>query len=277
MADNHKLIRDSSAYEGPSENAKKVADVPAGTVVSTLPPDVWSDKAFFKARLGQRHVYFLAANAVDSDEQVSTYEPPEPSESPGVGLDVWKRYAEEVGGEYSMTPAIKGNLFKGNLLRNLLLGSTSADATRTVNTPVGDWVITLETYVVRNENSSHTWTRMSAPYTPRQPLKFHVYRKTYVSNVGKRLFKRQDIEIGEADFDRDFVLQGSDEAGVRRLLRSSSLRVLLQDRNDLYLRTKGTALSFTVRGIIADIRLIRAQHSLFEEALNELQRMGFIR
>jgi len=119
---------------------------------------------------------------------------------------------------------------------------------------------------------------MSAPYLARHPLRFHIYyRKNLLSDIAKRFFGQQNIEVGHADVDRDFVIQGSDVASIRKLMGSATLRSLLQAREALYLKSEGTALKFVRTGVIKDITLLNALHALFVETLNELQRLSYIR
>ena len=71
MAERRKLIRESSARLGPSEEAEVVHQVSASTVVGVISENLWSDATFFKAQLGDRHVYFCAEDAVQTEEDVT--------------------------------------------------------------------------------------------------------------------------------------------------------------------------------------------------------------
>jgi hypothetical protein len=46
-----------------------------------------------------------------------------------------------------------------------------------------------------------------------------VYRKGVFTEIGK-WFGMQDVTVGYEDFDRNFVIQGSDEQKLRRLFSS---------------------------------------------------------
>ena len=87
-----------------------------------------------------------------------------------------------------------------------------------VQVSVGAWTITLDTYTVSMGGHSHiTYTRIRAPYLNPEGFRFTIYRESLFSGLGK-LFGMQDIEVGDPEFDRAFIVKGNDESRVIHLL-----------------------------------------------------------
>jgi hypothetical protein len=148
------------------------------------------------------------------------------------------------------------------------------------------WTITLDTYTVSTGKSSSTFTRLRAPYVNKDGFYFRIYRKHFFSQIGK-LFGLQDIEIGDPEFDEDFIIQGNDEVKVRALFGNSTIRQLIQRQPRIHLAIKDDdgffstsfpegidQLYFEVQGVIKDITVLKSLYMLFAEILNQLCHMG---
>src|SRR5262245_4131951 len=119
--------------------------------------------------------------------------------------EIWKRLCAEAGYEF-----VHGGFWKGDLVR----------------ARVGEWTVTLDTYVVGDGNTSHAYTRLRAPYVNPDGFRFSVYRKSVFTGLGK-LFGMQDVEVGYPEFDEAFVIRGDSERRLRRLFENGKLRELL--------------------------------------------------
>lgn len=151
----------------------------------------------------------------------------------------------------------------------------------------GQWTITLDTFgVPAPGNSTHTYTRMRAPYVNPDGFRFRIYRKGFFSDLGKML-GMQDIEVGHKPFDEDFIIQGTDVKQVRALFANEQIRQLIavQPAVDLsviddkdWFRTaypQGVdALQFRVGGTIKDLNHLKLLFDLFTETLEHLCRIG---
>ena len=73
----------------------------------------------------------------------------------------------------------------------------------------GEWILTLDSYAVSTGKVTVVYTRMRAPYINPSGFHFTVYRRSIFSDIGK-FFGMQDIEIGYAPFDDDFVVKATD-------------------------------------------------------------------
>lgn len=150
----------------------------------------------------------------------------------------------------------------------------------------GEWIVTLDTYVVSTGKTVIVFTRMRAPYVNPGGFRFTVYRKSIFSGLGKML-GMQDIEIGDESFDQDFIIKGTDEAQVRELLSNPKIRELIARQPEIRFTVKDDEgwfgasfpegvdeLHFQVVGVIKDVERLKLLYELFAETLEQLCRMG---
>ncbi len=179
--------------------------------------------------------------------------------------ELWRQLSEQLGGEF-----VEGGFWKGDK----------------VLVEHGDWTLTLDTYAVSTGKVTIVYTRMRAPFVNPGGFRFEVYRRSVFSGLAKWL-GMQDIEVGHAPFDDDFIVKSTDEARVRQLLWNSRIRELLSAQKDINFSVKddegwfGTKfpdgvdeLHFAVVGIIKDLDRLRLLYELFSETLDELCRIG---
>jgi hypothetical protein len=105
---------------------------------------------------------------------------------------IWRQLAAETGASF-----VDGGFWKGDK----------------VEASHGEWRITLEIVAYGKAQA----TRLRAPFVNPDGFRFTVYRKQIFSELGK-ILGMQDVNVGQPDFDRDFIIQGTDEAKLRRLL-----------------------------------------------------------
>lgn len=175
--------------------------------------------------------------------------------------EIWKQLCNEIGAEF-----VEGRFWRGGK----------------VQAHVGEWTVTLDTYTVSTGHSHVTYTRIRAPYVNRDGFRFTIYRKGLLSELGKR-FGMQDIEIGDPEFDRDFIIKGNNESAVRALFANPKIRQLIQAQSSIHLQVKDDEgwfgarfpegvdeLAFQVVGVIKDVGRLKALYELFAELLNQL-------
>ena len=182
--------------------------------------------------------------------------------------EIWQQVAAAVG----------GNLTAGSFWG----GSSKVDAAH------GQWLVTLDTYVVSTGKSAITYTRMRAPYVNPDGFQFTIYRRGIFSDIGKWL-GMQDVNIGDPQFDEAFIIKGNDEAKLRRLLADARLRELISAQPTIHFCVKDDEnrfwggqnfppdvdeLYFQVTGVIKDVDRLKQLFDLFAETLDELCRMG---
>ena len=183
--------------------------------------------------------------------------------------EIWQQFAAAVGG--TMT---QGSFWNG-----------TGDKVEAAH---GQWIVTLDSYTVSTGKSTMTITRMRAPYVNPDGFRFTVYRKSIFSGIAK-WFGMQDINVGDPSFDDEFIIQGNDEARVRRLLAVPRLRYLIRLQPNIHfsVRHEGDSfwstrnfppnvdeLYFEVVGLITDMDRLKQLYDLFSETLDELCKMG---
>ena len=179
--------------------------------------------------------------------------------------EIWSQLSREIGAEYQ-----EGGFFKEG---KIVLSHR-------------EWEITLDTYTVHTGKVTIIYTRMRAPYVNRDGFRFNIYRKSAFSWLGK-LFGVEDIEVGEAFFDEEFIIQGEPEILVRSMLNNSRIRQLIQDQKDIHFQVKDDdgwfkskfpegvdELYFEVVGVIKDKQRLKNLFDLFTMVLDELCRLG---
>ncbi len=179
--------------------------------------------------------------------------------------EIWKSLSDQIGSQF-----IEGGFF-------------SADK---VVAHVKDWTVTLDTYTVSTGKSSTTYTRMRAPYVNKDGFRFKIYRKGMFSEIGK-FFGGQDVEVGFAKFDEDFIIKGNDEQKLRTLFANSKIRQLIEYQPNIRLEIKDDEgwfaksfpegvdeLYFCVVGVVKDIDLLKALFDLYAEVLDQMCLMG---
>ena len=175
--------------------------------------------------------------------------------------EIWTQIAADIGGEF-----IEGGFWGTDVLIY----------------KHGEWQILLDTYVVSTGTSSHTVTRMRAPFVNKDGLYFKISREGFFSSIGK-FFGMQDIEIGDPFFDKQFVIKGNNPEKIKLLLADGRIKALCQSQPRIHLSIKddegwfGTdfpegvdELYFECVGVIKETERIKALFGLFCLVLQRL-------
>jgi len=153
----------------------------------------------------------------------------------------------------------------------------------------GEWELTLDTYTTSsgtgNDRQAHTHTRMRAPYVNADGFRFHIRRATVFSGLSAA-FGFQDVEVGFEEFDREFVIKGTEPLALRRLFANPTVRDLLRRQPDVTLSVaedEGWFGSSFPRGVdelrlttadeVRDPELLRGMFDLFAAVLDQLCRI----
>lgn len=205
--------------------------------------------------------------------------------------EVWQQLSADLGAEF-----VKGSFFKGSSI---------------VRATFKHWTVTLDTFTVSTGKSTTVYTRMSAPFINQDDFRFTIYRKGVFSSVGK-FFGMQDVEVGgpkfenlepllglpgyldpqivesgDAEFDADFIIKGTDDAKVKALFKQVKIRDLIRSQPALHLQIKHAKgrgkkdkhpkldeLYFQETGVIKDLERLKHLFALYEEVLKELSSLG---
>lgn len=179
--------------------------------------------------------------------------------------EVWRLLCAQTGASY-----VAGGFWKGDKVQ----------ATH------GEWTLTLDTYAVSTGKTTIVYTRLRAPYVNPGRFRFTIYRRGLFSEIAKWL-GMQDVEVGHKDFDRDFIIKGTDRTKLRALFDNPNLRELIAAQPQIHLTVKDDEgflgadfppdtdeLCFHVCGIIKDVERLKLLFDLFAETLDQLCRIG---
>ena len=177
--------------------------------------------------------------------------------------EIWRQLAAEIGAAY-----IEGGFWKRDQ----------------VEASHGEWTVTLDTYF--DAALKADFTRLRAPFVNPEGFRFTVYRRGLFSDVAK-LLGMQDIELGYAEFDQDFIIKGTHEAKLRALFDHVRIRQLVSAQREIHfsvqaperrrkrgLRANTDELSFKARGVLKDPDRLKQLFDLFAETLDQLCRIG---
>jgi len=180
--------------------------------------------------------------------------------------EIWNLLAQQIGGDFQ----------QGEWLKNRAR----------VDAKVGQWIVTLDTYAVSTGKSTVVFTRLRAPYVNRDGFRFTITRANIFSPIARTL-GFQDVEVGEPEFDKAFVIKSNDESRVRTFLADADLRAQLSLQPKLTLSVLddegyfGTAfpegvdeLKFHTIGVIKDLVILHQLFELFATTLNRLCHIG---
>jgi len=119
--------------------------------------------------------------------------------------------------------------------RNLELFESKKGSVQRIEIPHHELIIHLDTYVVHTGNSMIPYTRLRLPFNQKKDFDFRIFRSHMLTGFWK-LFKYQDVEIGNPDFDHKFVVKGSDERMLKDMFRDHMYRKLISNEKQFELK-----------------------------------------
>lgn len=147
----------------------------------------------------------------------------------------------------------------------------------------GEWVITMDNFIV----DKVVFTRIRAPYVNRDDFIFRINREHLGHRIGK-VFGMKDVVVGYPEFDRDFIIQGSDERKLQMMFANPDIRELISFQPQIHLEIKREAPLFQrpkfpkdvnevyyhVGGVLKDIDQLHDLFELFGHTLDHLCAIG---
>jgi hypothetical protein len=175
--------------------------------------------------------------------------------------DVWEALAEELGATFQ-----NGKWWPGQRV--------------VANVP--PWQVVLDVYHAGKQQ----FTRMRAPYVNADGFRFEVFRRHLFSPMAKWM-GMQDVEVGFKDFDEAFIIRGNNEAQLKRLFASSTMRELLDAQPRIRFQVTGDGrifrkqfpdgvdqVQFLQLGIVKDLEQLKSMYQLFAKTLHRLCAIG---
>ena len=182
-------------------------------------------------------------------------------------INIWQELAEETGGKF-----IEGH-------------SWHSDRTEV---EYNNWKIIFDNFTLWSGKYHTEMTRVIAPIISTNDFKFEIYRNGFIRKIEK-LFGAQDVEIGNIEFDKAFVIKSNNEFKIKTFLRNKKIRNLIELEKEVNIQIcdqKGIweeklpqnelELSFFWDEEIKDIEKLKSILNLFIEMLNELYQMKTI-
>jgi Protein of unknown function (DUF3137) len=97
----------------------------------------------------------------------------------------------------------------------------------------GDWIITLDFHSHGGYRTNAIYTRFRAAFDNPEDFHFKVVPQGALNTVGK-LLGLQDVETGDPEFDKAFIVKSNDEARVKEVLDDPVLRQFLREESESF-------------------------------------------
>lgn len=133
--------------------------------------------------------------------------------------EIWQQLAEQLHGDF-----IRGKWVKPDR----------------VEAYFKDWMVTLDTFTV----DKMVFTRIRAPYVNRDDFVFKISRENLGDRIAK-VFGKEDVVVGFPEFDKDFIIQGSDERKLQMMFANPKIREILSYQPTVRLELRREAPLFT--------------------------------
>ena len=133
-----------------------------------------------------------------------------------------------------------------------------------------EWTLTLDTFAVHTGKVTVPFTRVRAPFMTKDGFRFKIERRNFFSPVAD-FFGRKTVSTGHPEFDKDFVITGTDEYKLKKLFDNDTIRQFIQSQKEIHLEIK---LNIQATGIVKDVDRLKFVFRLMMEVLNHLVTIG---
>ena len=118
----------------------------------------------------------------------------------------------------------------------------------------GNSFLNIYSYRTGYGRNQQFWTAVKVSVNNPQDASIKIHKQGFFSKIGKA-FGMQDIEIGDPDFDKNFILKSSDENLIKDLLRNPAVReqffrVFNDHKANGTIRLEGNEFSYVELGLI---------------------------
>jgi hypothetical protein len=133
--------------------------------------------------------------------------------------------------------------------------------------------LTLDTFTRSSGKSSTTYTRIRLTVNNPSALSLAIYDENVLNKLGKAL-GMQDIQTGDEELDRRFIIKGQPEPVIANLFTSIGLRQKLLEARSLHVEVKGRELHFEQRGAESNADYIQFLFDLLSDLAEAVDRAG---
>lgn len=96
-----------------------------------------------------------------------------------------------------------------------------------VSVPEKPWTITFHMHQKGIGGAVTDSSSVYVPFKAKGSFSFDLHNRSLVGDASK-VFGAQDIEVGEAEFDREYIIKGSDETAVKRIFGNARVQELIK-------------------------------------------------
>jgi hypothetical protein len=133
--------------------------------------------------------------------------------------------------------------------------------------------LTLDTFTRGTGKSRQTYTRMVLFVNNQTNAYLALYQESVFSKVGK-FFGMQDVQVGDEDFDRRFIIKSRPENYVSGLLMTGDLRQKLLEARSVNIELDGRELHFEQLGFLTKQEYLRSVFDLLSDVAAAIERAG---
>jgi len=133
--------------------------------------------------------------------------------------------------------------------------------------------LTLDTFTRGAGKHRRIYTRIVLFVNNRDNAYLALYQESVFSKVGK-FFGMQDIQVGDEDLDRKFIIKSRPETFAVNLLLTGGLRTKLLEARSLNIELDGRELHFEQMGVSTNQDYLRSVFDLLSDVAAAIERMG---
>lgn len=131
--------------------------------------------------------------------------------------------------------------------------------------------LTLDTFTRGSGKSRTTYTRIVLFVNNQATAYLALYEEGVFSKIGK-FFGMQDIQIGDEELDRRFIIKSRPENFAASLLLAGGLRQKLLETRPLNIELDGRELHFEQVGVLMNVDYLRSLFDLLSDVAGAVER-----
>ena len=93
----------------------------------------------------------------------------------------------------------------------------------------------IQYQVVGGQSYDTEFTRIRVEFKSPDELRFRLTKQGFIDTIGK-LFGSQDIQVGDKEFDKKFIIKGNDEFKIQTIFLDKSLKKIILSQEDIQLQ-----------------------------------------
>lgn len=148
--------------------------------------------------------------------------------------DVWRDLAKTIGAQW-----VDGGFWKGD---HILYSYK-------------EWTFLLDTFTRQTGKNSVSYTRLRVPFKSKTKLFLRIHQEHFLFPIFK-FFGAKDIQLGDKEFDKKFIIKANNEFEIIQLLNEIKLKALLMKMKKGYIEVKEKDSTWRKRHFPQDVDLL---------------------